>query len=96
MIVSLVIELVRALFGAQEQHSSACQYAGLSVCISAWVSTSSDQSTTAMSEVGYALPSCPINTDMPATPSLIPSQLLSEFNSVVLRVFEAIDDGTSR
>jgi len=37
-----------------------------------------------------------INTNMPAPTSLIQPQLLSELTSVILRVFEAIDDGSSR
>jgi len=33
---------------------------------------------------------------MPETAPLLPPQLLSELNSVILRVFQAIDDGSSR
>ena len=46
--------------------------------------------------VDHALSSCLVDTDMSATTSLLPAQLLSELKSVILRVFEAIDDGSSR
>ena len=42
------------------------------------------------------LSSCLSITIMSATAPLLPPQLLSELKSVILRAFEAIDDGSSR
>ena len=49
-----------------------------------------------MSGTGRTLSSCLIDTDMSTTASPLSPQLLSELKSVILRVLEAIDDGSSQ
>jgi len=49
-----------------------------------------------MSDVGRTLSSCLTNAVMSAPAPLLPPQLLSELKSVILRAFEAMDDGSSR
>jgi len=49
-----------------------------------------------MGGVDHALSTCLIKTDMSADAPLLPPQLLSDLNSLILRAFEAVDDGSSR